>query len=227
MPARRWSQSLLSREEESAVKRRASLRVAAQAFRKLGYHNTSLDDVAAELQVSKASLYYYFKDKQDLLFQCHTIAYDLAEESLAYATVEAHTSIDALARFFEHYIESLASEIGTVAVLTDLSSLSPINRQIVRKRRDKIDLALRNLVSSGIEDGSIRDLAPNLVINWLMGSVNWMSAWFSPTGKSSGKEVALLFTDILRNGLAQDRSALKSPRKGKRSAPQIKPVVKS
>src|ERR1700722_19779077 len=51
-------------------KRDAVILAAARAFNNHGYHNTSLDDIASELEVTKPTLYYYVKNKQQLLFEC-------------------------------------------------------------------------------------------------------------------------------------------------------------
>ncbi len=55
---------------EHGVKREAVIRAAAAAFNARGYHNTSLDDVAAALGVTKPTIYYYVANKEQLLFEC-------------------------------------------------------------------------------------------------------------------------------------------------------------
>ena len=76
---------------QAAGKRRAGLPVAQPAARhaaiarssarrssapppvpstRKGYHNTSLDDIAAALEVTKPTIYYYVKNKEQLLFEC-------------------------------------------------------------------------------------------------------------------------------------------------------------
>src|SRR5204863_247104 len=48
----------------------AVIRAAAREFNRKGYHNTSLDDIAARLEVTKPTVYYYVTSKEQLLFQC-------------------------------------------------------------------------------------------------------------------------------------------------------------
>ncbi len=43
------------------------IRAAAHAFNRKGYHNTSLDDIAAALEVTKPTVYYYVTNKEQLL----------------------------------------------------------------------------------------------------------------------------------------------------------------
>ena len=56
-----WPQAP-EREQQREAKRNAVLSTAAQMFNERGFHATSLDDIAARLQVSKPTLYYYVKD---------------------------------------------------------------------------------------------------------------------------------------------------------------------
>src|ERR1700744_1838014 len=58
------------RVREREVKREAVIRAAAHAFNRKGYHNTSLDDIAAALDVTKPTVYYYVTNKEQLLFEC-------------------------------------------------------------------------------------------------------------------------------------------------------------
>ena len=67
-PARAWQGR--RRRDDHAVKREAVIRAAARAFDERGYHNTSLDDIAAALGVTKPTIYYYVPNKEALLFEC-------------------------------------------------------------------------------------------------------------------------------------------------------------
>src|SRR3954451_9589776 len=58
------------RLRDHSVKRDAVIQVAARAFRENGFHNTSLDAIAAELEVTKPTIYYYVTNKEQLLFEC-------------------------------------------------------------------------------------------------------------------------------------------------------------
>src|SRR5499433_2870560 len=70
------------------------LKSAAAAFRKLGYHGATVEQIAAALQMKKGNLYYYFKNKEEILFACHQYSLDrlmqiLEEIELSQAHPEA------------------------------------------------------------------------------------------------------------------------------------------
>src|SRR3982074_854582 len=52
------------------------LKSAAKAFRRLGYHGATVEQIAAALQMKKGNLYYYFKNKEEILFACHQYSLD-------------------------------------------------------------------------------------------------------------------------------------------------------
>ena len=49
---------------------------AAKAFRRLGYHGATVQQIAAALHMKKGNLYYYFKNKEEILFACHQYSLD-------------------------------------------------------------------------------------------------------------------------------------------------------
>src|SRR2546429_9678984 len=52
------------------------LKSAAAAFRRLGYHGATVEGIAAVLHMKKGNLYYYFKNKEEILFACHQYSLD-------------------------------------------------------------------------------------------------------------------------------------------------------
>src|SRR5882724_13115388 len=74
MPRKAWRRGIPAEEESYEVKRRMALETAARAFNERGFYKTSLDDIAAELNVTKAALYYYFRSKDEILYECHSAA---------------------------------------------------------------------------------------------------------------------------------------------------------
>src|SRR3954463_5445713 len=83
-PASPWEARRRPRHEH-ALKREAVIHAAARAFRERGYHNTSLDDLAATLGVTKPTLYLYVPNKEAILFECFRAGLAQMVESLSAA----------------------------------------------------------------------------------------------------------------------------------------------
>lgn len=197
-----WNDTVQSRDQQFALKRNALLKEAARAFSSYGYHATSLDDVAKTLGVTKPALYYYVKNKQEILFECHMLAQDLGERAFDHALKTGTNSREVVLVLGRTYIELLTSEIGACAVLAEINALDPANREIVATRRDKFERRFRSLLDNGMAEGSIRTVDPKLTVFFFMGAVNWMTRWFVPEGPSSGEEIARIFADLLDHAIS-------------------------
>ena len=53
------------------------------AFRRLGYHGATVEQIAATLDMQKGNLYYYFRNKEEILFGCHEYSLDRCLSLLA------------------------------------------------------------------------------------------------------------------------------------------------
>src|SRR5689334_17206228 len=83
---------------------------SAELFNLRGISATSVADLADTLQISRASLYYYIDDREDLVFQCYMRACELTEADLA-AAAEGRNG---LARTLEFVRLALAPTRPTV-----------------------------------------------------------------------------------------------------------------
>lgn len=183
------------------MKRTALLREAARAFSARGYHDTSLDDVAKALEVTKPALYYYVKNKQEILFECHMLSQDLGDSALTYAAENGANGREKIILFYRRYIELITSEIGSCAVLSEFAALESKNRAIVGKRRDDFQKKFGKIVTEGMADGSIRKVDPKMTVFFCMGAINWMTHWFRPDGTLSGEVIAKQFADLLDHAI--------------------------
>lgn len=196
-----WKNVAPSRDELFTLKRTALLREAARAFSARGYHDTSLDDVAKTLGVTKPALYYYVTNKQEILFECHMLAQDLGNVAYDYATENGKTGRERIVLVCSRYIELITSEIGSCAVLSEFAALEPKNRAIIARRRDEFQKKFSDLIDAGVRDGSIRSVDARMTVFFFMGAINWMTQWFRPDGKLSGGEIARAFSDLLEHSL--------------------------
>lgn len=191
-----------SQDEQFRLKRTALLREAARAFNARGFHNTSLDDVAAALGVTKAALYHYVRSKQEILFECHMMAYELGDQALAHVREHSGTGLEKVGLVVRRFVELYSGEMGRFAVLSEHDALEPEQRDAVLARRDAFDRALRGLVEQGIADGSIRPLDAKLAVLFFMGAVNWMATrWFRPDGPLTAVELAAGFEDLFLSAI--------------------------
>lgn len=194
--------SAFDRTDLHRRRREEVVRTAAQAFSRKGFANTSMDEVAASLGISKATLYQYFASKQEVLFECHLLSIQHGEAGLALAAQSGGSGLDRFLAYLRRYMEGAFGELGGLTLLTDVSSLSPQHREVIVHKRAAISHRTDRLIEDGIRDGSIRACDPKMGKLFAMGVVNWIPAWYSYEGERSAEEFVSAFIDLFVGAFA-------------------------
>ncbi|MGB7904678.1 MAG: TetR/AcrR family transcriptional regulator [Steroidobacteraceae bacterium] len=190
------------RRQDHGTKRDAVIRTAARAFDERGYHNTSLDDIAAALGVTKPTVYYYVPNKEQLLFECFLAGLDPIRAALRRAEQTAGSGRDRLREVIHDYAVAIASDYGWCMVRAEHQDLGPELSAQVRSLKSEIDRGIRRLLQTGISDGSIAVADPKLAAFAIAGSLNWIAHWYRAGRKLTSDEVADAFVQLLEHGLA-------------------------
>jgi AcrR family transcriptional regulator len=189
------------RSDISAATRIEILKSAAAAFRKLGYHGATVEQIAAALRMKKGNLYYYFKNKEEILFACHEYSHDRLQELLDDAVRSTAPAEAKLRRLITGAVHVILDELHGTALLLDLEALSPAHLKAVVHRRDRFDRGMRLIIEEGMATAAFAPGDPKLLGFAMLGALNWISRWFNPSGPSSSDEIATRFADYLIAGL--------------------------
>ena len=177
------------------------LKSAAVAFRKMGYHGATVEHIAASLRMEKGNLYYYFRNKEDILFACHQYSLDRLLALLDDIEQRGGPADEQLRQLIVAFVHIILDELHGTALFLDLEALSPAHRKTVITRRDRFDHGMRQVVQRGIRSGAFGRSDAKLLSFAILGAINWIPRWFSPDGPSSSQEVADLFAEYLLAGL--------------------------
>jgi AcrR family transcriptional regulator len=194
MPARKSTRQ--------AQQRRVSiLKSAAKAFRRLGYHGATVEQIAAALHMKKGNLYYYFKNKEEILFACHQYSLDRLMQQLEEVNESALGPDEKLRKLIVTFVHTILDELHGTALFLELEALSPPHLKEVVARRDLFDRGVRRVLEQGVVDGAFMAGDPKLISFAILGAVNWIPRWFNPSGPASSDEIADRFADYLIGGL--------------------------
>lgn len=172
---------------------------AARAFGSNGYHRTSLDDIAQSLAVTKPTLYYYTKNKEDLLEA--VIARALAQV-LSVGAADPHaTGLEQLKAFLRRYSEIIADDYGRCLLQLSQSDLSEATTKHVREKLRIVDRRIRALLRKGVADGSIAPCDIRMTSFMLAAALNGIPRWFKPDGRLSIADVSEIFVNQMLAGL--------------------------
>ena len=144
------------RARQREIKRDAVVLAAARAFRLRGYHNTSVDDLAALLNVTKPTIYHYLDNKEEILFECFRTGLDQIKSAFDEIRDSNTPAIERLTAVMRRYAEAITSEFGWCMVRAEDQDLSPVMSKRINTLKSEIDQGIRRLIKDGIADGSIR-----------------------------------------------------------------------
>lgn len=191
--------------DKSTRMRAEILRSAAAAFRRRGYHGASTGEIARALNMTKGNLYYYFKNKEEILFFCHDYSLDILLGKLKEVEASPGSPAEKLRRLIVAFIHMIIDELHGTALTLDLEALSPrLLRRVIRKR-DRFDRALRALIQEGMDLGELAPGDPKLLTFAILGAMNWITRWYDRRGPASSEEIAETFAGFLLAGLARKR----------------------
>jgi TetR/AcrR family transcriptional regulator len=206
----RWANALPSRAEQSDMKRKAIIREAARVFNKRGSHGTTLDDVADRLGVTKAALYRYVDNKNDLLVACHEEAMEIANEQLGIGEQEGRTGLEKIRIGMAGYLRIMIGDMGVPVLVLEENALGEGTAGPIIALRDAFEKRLRGLVEQGIRDGSILPVNPKLAVFMLLGALNWVTKWYSPEGTWTPDQASSAMIELATRAFATEPGALAS-----------------
>jgi AcrR family transcriptional regulator len=177
------------------------LKAAAAAFRKLGYHGATVEEIAAALHMKKGNLYYYFRNKEEILFACHQYSLDRLLGILDEIEHSGVSPEQKLRQLIGAFVHTILDELHGTALGLDLEALSPAHLRTVIVRRDRFDKGMREVLKEGIRSGTFVYADAKLLSFAILGAVNWIPRWYSPNGPSTSEEIADKFAEYLIAGL--------------------------
>ena len=161
LPASPWAQAP-SRAAQHQAKRDAVLHVAAQMFNERGFHATSLDDIAARLNVTKPTLYYYVKNKDAILLACVKKGLDMTLEGIDASRAAGGNAIDQLRACMRTYAEVVTQPFGMCLIRVGDEEVPEPSRTELRRLKSEIDHAFRRLVEQGVQEGVLAPCDPKM-----------------------------------------------------------------
>ena len=197
--------SPFNRTAQHDAKRAAILSQSAKLFNYKGSRATTLRDIAESLGLTKTSLYYYVKTKEELIYQCYMAALDHHHSKLD-EIEQAHSgAVDRASAFFlQHFDNWLAAQEGRgphIAALLEIAALKGAQREEVESRYIDMFKRLRQYLRDGIAQGEIRECEPTSVTRAMLGSVDWTFSWLHQVPREQVTSTAREALDIIAHGL--------------------------
>jgi len=186
-------------ETRFEAQRHRILKAAAACFNEKGFSGTSLKDVSRHLDLTDAALYYYVKNKEELVYHCYLRAAELGRDAMDRAVRDGPTGFEQAHLYIRYHIEIMVGAEGPVAIMSEIPSLKRSHRNQILEVSRQHSAGFEEILARGIGDGSILPCDVRMTGNAIMGSINWIPKWFH--GKATmGKEICREFPEILTRG---------------------------
>jgi AcrR family transcriptional regulator len=165
---------------------------ASQVFTERGYKGATLDEITSRIKMTKGALYHYVSSKEELWLKCHTYTLEKAinnvrpiyESSLSpdlklYEMIKAHVQgIIGSATYYTNY----SFEKNFIPQSVELQNLS--------RQRDDFEQLFSTVIRDGIELNIFYPVDIKFAKLALIGSMNYITNWYTPLGELSPLEVA-------------------------------------
>jgi TetR/AcrR family transcriptional regulator, cholesterol catabolism regulator len=178
------------REEILAYKRERILEEAVKLFYARGFTATTLDDIAAELGVTKPFIYTHFRSKVELLAALCTPTIEMALGAVANAAKEPGRPSERLYRAIVDFTHVVLSRQANIAIFfREEKHIAPEALAQINTLRKRFDRVLSQLLAEGVAAGEFHVEDVNLAALALGGMISWAYTWHRPGGRLKLQEM--------------------------------------
>lgn len=193
----------------SYQKRRKEIAEAAvRVFNRRGFTGASISAVAAELDIDRASLYYYISSKEELFDE---ILREVIERNAAIATRILNSKVSPRRKLRDLIVALMASygdsyPLIYIYIRENLSHVSDKRSawsKHMRKLNREIENAIIAMIEEGYADKSFRNVgSPRVVAYGVLGVIGWTHRWFRPEKSDvNAEEIGRIYAEMILSGL--------------------------
>jgi AcrR family transcriptional regulator len=201
---------------EQSVSRDEIILAAADALRENGYEATTMKDIAARVNLTAASLYHHFRNKDFLLLAVLERGLGGAIDEIRPIMEQEISAAEKLRQMIHTHIIGVTDNpaygsamVFEIKALLNASSAERGNdqdeyierRDVFFQQRETFEVLFQQVIKEGIASGEFREVDAGIVSKAILGANNWVGVWFKPTGRLSGKEIAQIMTDTFLTSL--------------------------
>lgn len=198
--------SPFSRKKQHESKLQTILSEAARLFNFQGTRATTLGDIARSIGLTKTSLYYYARNKEELVYKCYLASCDAGDEIMEEAQQGADTGLDCLCNFvkvfFARWEDIDKGRRPYTAMLIEIPTLASKHREAIEARVDRHFNTIMGFVQRGIEDGSVSECAPIPTTQAFLAIVHWSYVWYGNVPVEKREAAVEQLLNLIKEGIS-------------------------
>jgi AcrR family transcriptional regulator len=192
------------RSDVSAERRAQIIQAAIACFLRKGYHNTTMDDIVAESGLSKGSLYWYFKSKDELFAEAlMSVFTDIGQEAFA-ALEQCTTASDKLCALAQSMVALGKEAEGLFNLFIEFWASSPRREEVGQLWSDMLVQykgLIVEIVEEGIKSGEFKPVGAGQLAWALMAAYDALAAYAMLMPDIDLDRVSQVFVETLLRGL--------------------------
>jgi AcrR family transcriptional regulator len=197
------------RDEILAYKRERIIEEAVKLFYARGFTGTTLDDIAAELGVTKPFIYTHFRSKVELLAALCTPTIELSLAAVENAAKEPGGPSDRLFHAVADFTRVVLSRQANIAIFfREEKNLAPEALAEINALRRKFDRVLSQLLAEGVAAGEFQIADVNLAALAIGGMISWAYTWHRPGGRLKLEEMCTSMAGLALQMVGAHRDAV-------------------
>ncbi len=193
-------------KQKSTAPRDKVYEIAAEVFHRKGYDNTSMNEIAEAVGLTKAGLYHHVPSKESLLFTILDYGMDMTEAYVVDPLEAIADPVRRLKKMIELHLKLILEgrKLAVTGLLHECQGLSRSHQDKINRRKKQYVRLVTELVSavmqkSGHETADAAD--PKVAALALLGMLNWTYQWYKPSGSVKPDEVVREFQDLFIYGV--------------------------
>lgn len=181
---------------------------AARVFCERGFGQSSMADVAAAMDMTKAGIYHHISSKDELLFGIMSYGMDLFEERVLDRVEQIRDPLERLRATIRGHVLLVTRDRPkeVTVILNEPLSLREDYRAQIDKRKRRYVRFLNQTFRELARKGLTRDVDPRVATFALLGMINWIYQWYGPGGRLRDTEIAEAYIDLFLGGLLRTPS---------------------
>jgi AcrR family transcriptional regulator len=178
---------------------------AAELFFERGYHAADLRDIAQAAGIHASTLYYYFGEKEQLLYVILRDSLDNLIEEFDSRVLPIDDPYLALAEALTHQVERSAFRRHFAwSNYAEANRLQASYREDIQERRRTYTDRWIALIERGVARGAFPPIDTKIAAFGVMAMAQNVGRWYVPDGRMTPEEIARIFIRIAINGLGHD-----------------------
>lgn len=179
---------------------------AAELFDQSGFHSTSMDDLAVAVGIRKATIYYHFRSKDEILLRIQREFLDALFARCESRSNFELTATEALFEIMADMLEVIDSHHAHVRSFFEYHrELAEDTRMLIAEDRDRYRSLVEDTIRRGVRDGEFCISDARVTALGIFGMCNWAYQWYSKDGHMDPREIARIFWSIIIEGLETNK----------------------